>query len=153
VEKAQQIAEEGYSLGSYHSIPSFIGKAQKHQTPETPNVLNIYLLAKVSGDMLGKGIDKIRQETEYKAALLYHTLEDLPGFSPFVKTPAQRSKTVIVAECEASSASIIDKLKKSNMVLGGGYGQYKDRHIRIANFPTHSREQVELLADTLQKIS
>ncbi|MFP4090269.1 MAG: aminotransferase class V-fold PLP-dependent enzyme [Cyclobacteriaceae bacterium] len=152
VEKAQQLEADGRSVGSYHSISSLLAKAKKNQTPETPNVLNIYLLAKVAGDMLDKGIDKIRQETDYKAALLYHHLESQAGFKPFVEKPAQRSKTVIVAECEAPSSRIIERLKQSNLVVGSGYGSFKDKHIRIANFPTHSREQAELLVDTLEKI-
>lgn len=152
VEKAQQLVQQGRSIGTYHSLPSLLSKARKYQTPETPNVLGIYLLGKVIGDMLTKGIDQIRRETEYKAALLYRTLEEHSLLSPFVSDKKCRSKTVIVAETTPASASIISSLKQSGVIIGSGYGGYREKHIRIANFPTHSKEQVEALSDKLNAI-
>lgn len=149
VEKSRRLKAKGQSVGSYHSIPSLLDKGVKNQTPETPNVLNIYLLAKVCGDMLKKGIKRIRQETEYKASLLYHTIDTHPTLKPFVKDPQVRSKTVVVAETQIDARLIIEELAKSNMILGSGYGSYKANHIRIANFPTHSKEQVEMLVDKI----
>lgn len=152
VEKAQQLVQQGRSIGTYHSLPSLVDKAQKNQTPETPNVLNIYLLAKVCGDMLTKGIEQIRHETEYKASLLYHTLEEHPLLSPFVKEKKYRSKTVIVADTAVPSSDIISALKQTHVIIGNGYGSYKQQHVRIANFPTHSKEQVEALVDKINAI-
>jgi len=153
VEKAQQLQEKGISIGSYHSIPSLLSKAKKNQTPETPNVLGIYLLAKVSADMLEKGIARIRQETDYKAALMYHTLEQHERLQPFVSTPHYRSKTVIVGSVEGTSEAVIQKLKDHQLIVGSGYGAFKTNHIRIANFPTHSKEQFELLADQINQLA
>lgn len=152
IEKARTLQSKGLSIGSYHTLPSLLSKGVKDQTPETPNVLNIYLLAKVCADMLDKGIAKIRQETEYKAAVMYHAMEEHPLFKAFVKEQAYRSKTVIVAETQIPSAEIIDKLKKDKLLVGSGYGDYKTKHIRIANFPTHSREQFELLVDKINAL-
>ncbi len=150
--KAEQLASKGLNIGSYHSLPSLLSKAEKNQTPETPNVLGIYLFAKVAGDMLKKGIERIRQETDYKAAVLYNLMEHHARFSPFVKESRHRSSTVIVVETKNSSSETIQKLLERNLVVGGGYGIYKDKHLRIANFPTHSREKVEMLADYLQAL-
>ena len=152
VEKAQQLMQQGRSIGTYHSLPSLVSKAQKNQTPETPNVLNIYLLAKVAGDMLAKGVEQIRRETEYKASLLYHTLEEHPLFVPFVEEKRYRSKTVIVAETSIPSTDIISALKQTHKIVGSGYGNYKKQHVRIANFPTHSKEQIEALSDKINAI-
>lgn len=151
VEKAQQL-QQGRSIGTYHSLPSLVDKAQKNQTPETPNVLAIYLLAKVTSDMLTKGIEQIRRETEYKASLLYHTLEGHTRLSAFVNEKKYRSKTVIVAETTQSSSDILSALKQGHVIVGSGYGNYKEKHLRIANFPTHSKEQVEALVDKLNAI-
>ncbi len=152
VEKAQQLEQQGHRIGTYHSLPSLIEKAEKNQTPETPNGLAIYLLAKVTADMLNKGIAQIRRETEYKASFLYQTLEDHPLLSAFVKEPKYRSKTVIVAETSSPASEIISTLKKNRMIVGSGYGGFKQQHIRIANFPTHSKEQIEALSDRLNAI-
>ena len=152
IAKAEQLAAKGRNIGSYHSLPSLLSKGEKNQTPETPNVLGIYLLAKVAGDMLKKGIERIRQETDYKAAVLYNLIERHPRFSPFVKEAGYRSRTVIVVETKNPSSETIHKLLERNLVVGGGYGVYKNEHLRIANFPTHSREKVEMLADYLQAL-
>lgn len=152
IEKAQALQNKGLSIGSYHSLPSLLSKGLKDQTPETPNVLNIYLLAKVCADMLDKGIERIRQETEYKAALMYHAVEQHPLLSAFVKEEHYRSKTVIVAETKMPSSEIIEKLKQHHLIVGSGYGDYKAKHIRIANFPTHSKEQFELLVDKINAL-
>ncbi len=153
VEKAKSMQQAGHSIGSYHSIPSFAAKAVKNQTPETPNVLGIYLLGKVAEDMLTKGIVQIRRETEYKAALLYNLLENHPLLAPFVEETAHRSKTVIVAKTSVASEKIIKQANERGMVIGSGYGAFKNEHLRIANFPTHSKEQFEMLVDFLADCS
>ena len=152
VEKAQQLVQQGRSIGTYHALPTLVGKAIKHQTPETPNVLGIYLLARVTADMLTKGIQQIRRETEYKASLLYHTLEEHPLFSPFVKEKEHRSKTVIVADTTHPSSDIISALRRDRVIIGSGYGEYRQKHVRIANFPTHSKEHMEALVDKINAI-
>jgi phosphoserine aminotransferase len=148
IEKARSL-EDSYHIGTYHSIPSLLEKGMKNQTPETPNVLGLYLLGKVAGDMLHKGIDQIRRETEYKAAVLYNAIENSPLLSPFVKDPNHRSKTVIVAETKSSSKEIISRLSQKGLIVGSGYGGFKEKQIRIANFPTHSKEHIEMLSDLL----
>ena len=59
---------------------------------------------------------------------------------------------MIVAETKQFSRGIIDKLSKKGLIVGSGYGKSSDAHIRIANFPTHSKEQMELLADELLQL-
>lgn len=149
LEKAIRLQEKGLTIGQYHSLPSLVEQARQFQTPETPNVLNIYLLGKVAEDMLYRGIKNIRQETEYKAALLYNTIEKHPAFAPFVKEEAYRSKTVVVAETEGPSEEVIAFLGEKKLQVGSGYGSFKNKQIRIANFPAHSKEQVETLADAI----
>lgn len=151
-DKAQERSDAGYSIGSYHNLLSLREKAQKNQTPETPNVLGIYLLAKVAQDMLGKGMDMIRRETNYKAAFLYGCFERWDGFQPFVSEGPNRSKTVLVVETERPSAQWVQMLSEKGFVVGQGYGPLKDHQLRIANFPTHSKEGVELLADTIESL-
>lgn len=147
IAKAESLLAQGRPIGSYHSLPAMLEKAVKHQTTETPNVLGIYLLGAVARDMLDKGIDMIRRETDYKAALLYNSFAAHPALSAFVQEERLRSRTVAVGEVAGGSPALIDYLKGKGMVTGSGYGGYKEQHIRIANFPTTSKEQVEMLAD------
>ena len=149
VSKAEQKLAAGCSIGAYQALPNLIKNAQKNQTTYTANVLGIYLLAKVSADMLEKGIDVIRKETDYKAALLQHTVEQHPAMEHFVADRQIRSKTVVVANTVHPSEEIIEKLNQKGFILGNGYGKYKGKQIRIASFPTHSKEQIERLADMI----
>lgn len=151
--KADKISKAGGSIGTYHSLPTLLANEKKNQTPETPNVLSIYLLNKVVEDMNRRGIQIIRKETEYKAAILYQALETNALAKPFVKDKASRSQTVIVAECGNHTERISKELAKVGLFAGDGYGENKKTQLRFANFPTHSKEQFELLVDTLNVIS
>jgi phosphoserine aminotransferase len=151
IAKAEQLLAKGISIGSYHNIPSLHSHALKNQTPETPNVLGIYLLGKVVEDMNRRGIDSIRKETEYKANILYQALQKNEKAKAFVKEAKYQSKTVVVADCGEHTASLTDFLISKGMQPGDGYGAAKKTQLRFANFPTHSKEQFELLVDSLEQ--
>ncbi len=153
IAKSQELLEKGISIGSYHSILELLGKSLQNQTPETPNVLNLYLLAKVTEDMLLKGLDQIRIETNYKHALLQYTINESTCLNHFVKNERNRSKTTAVADCNIESRLIVEALAKDGLVVGSGYGKLKNSQIRIANFPTHSKEQIELLSDRILSLN
>ncbi|MFZ2907297.1 MAG: aminotransferase class V-fold PLP-dependent enzyme [Cyclobacteriaceae bacterium] len=149
IAKAEKLLSKGISLGSYHSIPTLVSMAEKNQTPETPNVLGIYLLNKVVQDMLRRGMQIIRKETEYKAAILYQVLTNHTYLKSFVEQESWRSKTVLVASSGEQTEKITAYLQAKGMQPGDGYGPAKTSQLRFANFPAHSKEQYELLADTL----
>ena len=44
---------------------------------------------------------------------------------------------------------LIEYLKSKQLIIGSGYGDFKDQHIRIANFPAHSKESIEMLVDEM----
>lgn len=152
IQKAESLLQKGFSIGSYHSIPSLLKKALSNQTPETPNVLNIYLLGQVVEAMNQKGIELIRQETELKARLLYTFLETSKTFAPAVKEAAYRSLTTIVADTHLPASEVNKFLAPHHMVVGSGYGQNKETQIRIANFPAHTVDQVKTLISSLHAL-
>jgi phosphoserine aminotransferase len=149
IAKAEALSAKKISIGSYHNIPTLLSHARKNQTPETPNVLGIYLLNQVVTDFLRRGIQTIRKETEYKSAILYKALEDHPSLSAFVKEKEFQSKTVIVAACQSDTENLNRFLIARGLYAGDGYGPAKKTQLRFANFPAHSKEQYELLVDSL----
>lgn len=151
VAKAETLSSKKISIGSYHNIPTLLTHAKKNQTPETPNVLGIYLLGKIVHDFLRRGIDTIRKETEYKSAILYQALDRHPLLSPFVKEKKFQSKTVIVADCQDHTEKLTAFLSARGLHPGDGYGPAKKTQLRFANFPAHSKEQYELLVDSLEE--
>jgi len=135
--------------GSYHSLSSLLKQIENFQTPETPNMLNIYLVGKVSQDFIRRGTQIIQSETKYKSALLYTAFEKHEFLKPFISNRINRSKTVCVADLQDNSG-ILEFYRKKGMILGDGYGQHKGKHIRVANFPAHSKENIEMLVDLLE---
>lgn len=151
--KSENLQLRGINIGTYHNLPTLVANAKKNQTPETPNVLAIYLLAQVVDDLLRRGISIIRKETEYKAAILYQALQSNKLAKPFVTDPAIRSQTVIVTETGSHTEFVIQHLTKHNLQPGDGYGDKKNSQLRFANFPTHSKETFETLVDLLEKLN
>ena len=153
IQKAEALNARKMSTGSYHNLATLRAHAEKNQTPETPNVLGIYLLSRIVADFIRRGIDNIRKETEYKAAVLYQALENCPHTSPLVREKQSRSKTVIVADCGAHTEKLSAFLATRGLHAGDGYGAAKKTQLRFANFPAHSKEQYELLADSIKDFS
>jgi phosphoserine aminotransferase len=100
-----------------------------------------------------RSIKVLRQETDSKAAIAYYNLQkNSDKFSLFVENPIHRSATVIVANVlNRSAADFISFCKEHHIVVGSGYGNLKDSQIRIANFPTHSKEVFQHLADLMNR--
>ncbi|NTU74483.1 aminotransferase class V-fold PLP-dependent enzyme [Candidatus Roizmanbacteria bacterium] len=148
IAKVNQLAEKGKAMGSYHQLTKLLAGAGKFETPTTPNTLGIYLLNNVAQDMLFKGIHHIRNETEGKGKLLYSFFDNKEGFRPFI-LEKYRSQTVIVVEVKKGSKNVIDRLKKQGIIVGSGYKEHKEHHIRIANFPALSITDVQKLLSFL----
>lgn len=148
--KAERLQKyEDNSIGAHHNLPVLWKNYEKYETPATPNVLLIYLLGKIAEDLNQIGAETVRKETEDKAKMIYKFLENSDLYNTFVKEDRHRSRTVIVANCQKPSADIIAQVKKQGMIVGSGYGAFKDSQIRIANFPATSIEQVEALLKVL----
>jgi len=150
ITKAEELLSRGTSIGSYHSFVSLMKSTAKWQTPETPPVLEMYALEKVISDMLAKGIKTIRKETEQKAALLYDFFDTKKPFAAFVTNKAFRSQTVIVADIQRAKSDVKKILGEKGFIVGSGYGDFKEKHIRIANFPAHSVQNVKDLIKELK---
>jgi len=151
IAKADELQTNKKNIGSYHSIPSLLAMAKKNQTPETPNVLGIYLLGKVSEDFLRRGLEVIRRETEYKSAILYQVLENHSIVKPAVQEKEWRSKTTIVAETANLTEKLNTYLESKGLLPGDGYGAAKKTQLRFANFPAHSKEVYENLVDLIKE--
>lgn len=145
MDKARFLKKRGVNVGSYHSFSSLLEKAENYQTPETPNVLEMYLLQKVTDDLLKKAITTIRKETEKKAKLIYDFFDQHPRYKPFVKEKKFRSKTTLVIDVKGDTKKILVKLAEKGFIVSSGYGKFKEEHIRIANFPSHKIQDIKQL--------
>lgn len=146
LEKSLKIKSNEGITGTYHNLDSLWKNFEKFETPETPNVMAIYVLGKVAEDMNTIGIQNIRKQTEKKAELLYNFVKKSDLLEPFVKNQNHQSQTVVVANVlDLPASDLINKIKEKGLVIGSGYGNYKDSQIRIANFPAVDYGQIEEL--------
>ncbi len=144
-EKSQTLYKKRAMVGTYHNFHEMAKYAAKSQTTETPNVLNLYLLGRVTQDLAERGLTQIRTETEQKARLLYEFFDAHPRYKPFISDHSLRSQTLIVVKTEGESKQIVESLLQKDMEIGYGYGEWKDQHIRIANFPVHTLDDMKRL--------
>jgi phosphoserine aminotransferase len=151
IARSLEILASGISIGCHHNFPTLLSYEKKFQTPATPNVLGIYLLARVAEDYLAQGINKIRQETDTKAQLIYELLDQNMQFGAFVADKASRSTTVVTVDVRGDLKKLLAYLRSNNIEVGAGYGKLKDSQIRIANFPMHTAADIAEVCDLLRK--
>jgi len=150
-ELARRLYDSGIVRKTSHNIISLIDQARKYQTPSTPNILAIYLFSQVVRDMINRGIQQIRNDIIYKSAIMYNMLEKHGILNPFVKEKTLRSDTIIVVDAGERTNDLLKYLSAHKLEVGNGYGKMMGKQIRIANFPTHSKEQFEMLVDLIEK--
>jgi phosphoserine aminotransferase len=154
LEKSERMKTHENHIGTYHNLPSLFKNFEKYETPETPNVMAIYVLGKVAEDLNKIGIENLRKQTDKKAKMLYDFAEKCDYLDIFVKNPDHRSQTVVVVNVlEKSAADIIKQVQtEANMIVGSGYGDFKATQLRIANFNAVNLGQIEVLIEALKKV-
>ena len=85
--------------------------------------------------------------------MIYDFLDENSHLSPLVKDKQFRSKTVIVAKMDQSTENLLNFLKTKGMIVGSGYGAYKNDHIRIANFPGTTITDIKKLIKCLKQFT
>jgi phosphoserine aminotransferase len=151
IKKAKLLNDKGIIIGTYNNFLKLASNAEKNQTTVTPNIPAIYLLGKMCESLIKSGLDTMRNETEKKANLIYNFFDKHPNIKPFVKEKYLRSLTTIVLETESDTNKIFTKLEYNDFVVSKGYSDYKDKHIRIGNFPMHKFEDVSNLIYLFKK--
>lgn len=143
--KAQQLLKKKGVATSQNFI-SLAENMKTYETPDTPNMFNIALLAE---QMKRWNLVEIESELMQKAKLLYAA--KLP-WTPYVVAAEWRSPTVLNF-IVTSNERWYEVAKAGGMVLGKGYGPLKSSCVRIGNFPAISSVHVKQLLDWLFKMA
>jgi len=81
-----------------------------------------------------------------RAKAYYSLLDNTVLFSPLISNEVNRSLTVVAVESTAERiAEVKSEAKKVGILLGSGYGKWKETTFRIANFPALQQEDVDKL--------
>ncbi len=135
----------------YNSLAFMIEKMEDWQTTYTPNILNIYLLKRVLQQIPPiRTIDKMIQK---RLADYHQFLQKETNLTLLVTQPEARSATVLTIKGSLNRiAHIKAAAQQRNIVLGNGYGAWKDSTFRVANFPAITDREIVLLQDFLREV-
>lgn len=158
LKRAEQIGETAH----YNSLLFIHENFAKFQTPYTPNGLGIYLLMRVLQQIVP--IAEVDRLTKKRANDWYRffgesgpdakSVSDLSartGVKLLITDPVLRSDTVIALEgSEKAIKEIKQAAYQAGIILGNGYGDWKNTTFRIANFPAISDDEIGTLLAFLQ---
>jgi phosphoserine aminotransferase len=149
--KAISIAEKVNDRNHYNSFLFIRENFKKYQTPYTPNILAIYLLNGILQEL--DKIDKVSEKLEKRALDFYSFIEEKTNLKPLISNPLTRSPTVFCIEADKNIVSMIkSKAQENEILLGNGYGEWKENTLRVANFPAIPDEDFDKLKQFLLKI-
>ncbi|MDR6239020.1 aminotransferase class V-fold PLP-dependent enzyme [Aureibacter tunicatorum] len=144
--KAIERAESLDIRGRYNSLPFMIDMIGDFQTTFTPNVINIYMLMRVLKN--SEEIGEVDAKLEGRMNNWINFFENIDGIEPLVENSEVRSMTVLPLRAEEEMVERIKAIsKEAGLVLGNGYGQWKQSTFRIANFPAMPEKGINLLKD------
>ncbi len=144
IDRAHQVAENNH----YNSLRFIEKNAANYQTAYTPNVLGIYLLHSVLGQLPSiSGTDHLLTR---RAERYYSFFEKKPGFHALISQKDLRSQTVVVVGAEpAKITALRAATEKAGLILGKGYGPWAQSTFRIANFPAISEQAIDALLEII----
>lgn len=144
-DKALQTTEK---MNFYNDLSLIETNRKKNQTQHTPNVLMIYVFKRLLETL--PALSEIHQKTLEKSRLIEAFMQN--KFDYLIQNPQDRLPTVHAFSMEKDKLSnFLSTIEKENIILGKGYGKWKDSSFRIANFPSHTFEDLELLFKAIEK--
>ncbi len=142
--RALAVAKELNNNRFYNSFLFMQQNMEKLQTHYTPNVLAIYLLCRVLEQV--EPIEVIASRIHQQAAEWYAFFENHSVLNPLVAHTSVRSDTVIAVSATEEIVSLAkQKARQAGIILGNGYGNWKNTTFRIANFPAIDEAEIEKL--------
>jgi len=143
-------AEELNESDHYNSVLFSVVNSRNNQTPYTPNILGIYLLCRLLEDR--KPIEEVGKKVKNRFLDWMDFLNKFQSWTPLVENEAVRSTTVIPLKAEPSVIQeLLQKAAEAGFTLGSGYGEWKGSTVRIANFPSIKKKEIQSLRFFLKK--
>lgn len=147
-ELADRLIEKNVSKGAHNTLADYFLNYKTFQTPSTPNVMGVYLLAKISDDMNRIGIDNLRKELFEKKKFLQNLFSNNEWVANENLTESS-SDTVFNVRLKKDKSETIAFLKHHHIICSEGYGRFNSTHIRFSNFPANTWEDLDYLANVL----
>lgn len=145
---AMQTAKKIGDKDHYNSLLRILENSHKNQTSYTPNVLGIYLLYRTQS--ASKDIAFIQDRLEERYTTYKKLFQEMNGVSFLIDNEEVRSTTVLALKTDLAK-QMITTAKDQGIILGNGYGPWKQSTFRIANFPAIKDQEVEKLINFFEK--
>jgi phosphoserine aminotransferase len=148
--QALQHSEAINERNHYNSLQILADMMRKWQTSCTPNVLGIYLLMRTleNSEQIDQTHEKVLERYErWKAFLASSSI-----LSHLITNDDVHSYTVIPVTASGDMIQIKKQAKQQGLLLGEGYGDWKQSSFRIANFPALEEREIQTLMRFLKKI-
>jgi phosphoserine aminotransferase len=111
-----------------------VAEIKNERNHYTPNILGIYLLNGMMKEI--ENIEIVNNRIVQRANDFYSFIETLKQVKPLISNELTRSSTVICIEADENIVQEIKtKAQENEILLGNGYGEWKNNTFRIANFP------------------
>ncbi|MFY7860842.1 MAG: aminotransferase class V-fold PLP-dependent enzyme, partial [Chitinophagales bacterium] len=147
-ELADRLIERNISKGAHNTLSDYVSNYKTFETPSTPNVMGVYLLAKISDEMNRIGIDNLRKELFEKKKFLQNLFSNNEWVANENLTESS-SDTVFNVRLKKDKSETITFLKNHHIICSEGYGRFKPTHIRFSNFPANTWEDLDYLSKAL----
>jgi phosphoserine aminotransferase len=144
---ALQRAIEINERNHYNSLIFIEENFNKFQTHYTPNILGIYLFKRLLETL--PNINDVSEKLYKRSDRIYGFFENNEYFDLLVENPETRSKTV-VAIVPRDIGKSNKFFKENEVIVGKGYGEWKNNTLRIANFPAIPDQDFEELFRLLE---
>ncbi len=134
----------------YNHISNLHKHYSNWQSPYTPNTTNIYFLWQLLQDH--RGLKLKSEKIKKRARHIYSRIEAIDVFELLIENQVLRSDTVIAVKIsEAELKDLKRYLESREIMLGNGYGPWKNKTFRIANFPAIKRPDFDVLFKHMEK--
>ena len=149
--KALARAEKLGRKSHYNDILLMEENRKRFQTHYTPNVLSIYVLNRLTH--LLPNLSVIDAQTRKKMKIweeFWHTNANW-GLQCLIENPELRLPTVLALQGDPTQIQLIlQTCLAADIELGKGYGDWQANTVRIANFPSHTENDIHTLIKLLK---
>lgn len=140
--QAQHTIEHRSKDIHYNSLKKIVENGSSFQTTHTPNILGIYLLSERLQEISRVEFLKLKERMTY----LYTHFSSHASLQPLIVKRNVQSPTVLALKGDEDYIKQVKKsLKEQGIIIGSGYGIWKENTIRIANFPAHTEDDFNKL--------
>jgi phosphoserine aminotransferase len=96
-------------------------------------------------------LSEVHRATLAKMKIWTDFWDNETGFSYLIQNPTLRLPTVLALKGTPEKIKQLHKIcLKNGIEIGKGYGEWKHTSFRIANFPSHTLEDIKTLIQTIK---